>query len=100
MMVKKYKCSVCGKEVVDIIKDENGVYFCWNCLDNVDESDFVDFNIELGKLMFKASSIQKMGNRWIIEIPKKSSAEMKIERMDEAMRRHHWKIFAKSVYGG
>ena len=99
-MVKRFKCEKCGNEVLDIVKDENGVDLCWNCVRNIDETDFVDFDIELGKLMFRASSVQKMGNRYMLEIPKGSSAEMKILKMGEHIRTGYWKVFAVSYAHG
>lgn len=75
---------------------------CFNCFGNITEDDFKSFKVDLENLFFTASSIQKMGGRYIIEIPKKSSAEIKIKHMPEKVRKGNWtvKMMVGQIYYG
>lgn len=94
-MVRKVKCSKCGREVVDTVKDKDGKDVCWNCIGS-DEYD----DVKIPEwIIFEATSIQKMTPknaevRYIIEIPK--SLNFIINELGEHLRKSKWKIQIKS----
>ncbi|KKL53945.1 hypothetical protein LCGC14_2270410 [marine sediment metagenome] len=94
-MVKYFECSKCGNKAVDMpIKEPNVV--CWNCMDNVSLEDFD--KVDLENLFFEASSIQKMGERFLLEIPQ--SLKNNIELMSKKLRTGRWIVQIKSKFGG
>ena len=90
-MVKHYECSKCHNKMIVVAQKEPNV-ICFNCFGTITEDDFKGFKVDLENLFFTASSIQKMGTRYIIEIPKKSSAEIKIKHMGERVRKGPWTV--------
>ena len=69
-MVKYQECSKCHRKMITVAQKVPEV-ICYNCFGNITEDDFKGFKVDLKELFFTASSIQKMGTRYIIEIPKK-----------------------------
>ncbi|KKN20196.1 hypothetical protein LCGC14_0938220 [marine sediment metagenome] len=96
-MGKLYKiCSVCGNDKIINYKTDNGKIICLNCVDNVDATEFKP--VDLKNLFFEAGAIQKMGHRFIIEIPQK--IVIKVLAMGKGLRKGGWKVQAQSLYKG
>ena len=89
-MVKYYECSKCGNKVLMIAQKDPII--CHNCNVDLDVSDFG--KIVLSNLFFEASSIQKMGDRWFIEIP--SGLHANIRAMPVDLRTSKWKVHIES----
>ena len=88
------KCSKCGNErIISHKVDTKGKVLCLNCVIDFEASDFK--KVDLGLFFFEASSIQKMGHRYILEIPIAMTGQ--VRAMTPELRKGKWKVQAEAV---